>query len=135
MRYISITSLVLSAVLLNACSTPQHTANIQANEGIVRAFTAFGTQENWRAVVEDSHLFLEGDAVHEADNLQVERLAYAKGVEFSGNNDKTEFTLNIRSAPCIDQNGREQEFTAKLYYGDKTLKGCAVRGAHEHAPS
>ena len=98
------------------------------------AFTAFGTQEAWRAVVDGDTLSLEGSAVTEA-KLSVTHYAYSKGVEFSGKAGDKAVTLNIHALECKDQNGQANEFTATLDYGDKTFKGCAVEGAVAHAPT
>ena len=105
---------------------------------VVRHFTAFsGDGENgWRAVIRNNRMELEtikGNEYHR--RIPVKRLAYAKGVEFTGKTRFGEVTLNINSQRCRDHNGRMSEFTAKLYYRGKVVKGCAVRGAYGHAPT
>ena len=99
---------------------------------VVQSFTAFGS--TWRAVVENGKLFLEGPVLN-ATSISVERLAYAKGVEFFGHDGNKEVNLNIRGVPCQDSSGNKSEFTASLVYGKKTMKGCAVAGVIEEAPT
>lgn len=132
MRYQNIILWFLLVFFLGAC-TSNPLFHQQKNTPI-QSFTAFGIKSAWRATVNDKQIFLEGDEVREAE-LPVERLAYAKGVEFNGQDGATTFTLNIRTGQCIDQNGRKNPFSATLFYGEKILKGCAVDGLHEHAPT
>ncbi len=100
----------------------------------IKAFTAFGNKEAWRAVVNGNQLMLEGEITGDK-TLTVERSAYAKGVEFYGKDGGQDVNLNIRTGSCKDNNGNENEFTATLSYGDKSYRGCAVAGAIEHAPT
>ena len=96
--------------------------------------TAFGGNNSaWRAVVDNDKLSIEGAELKTA-TITVERSAYAKGVEFFGEDQGQKIGLNIRSQPCT-LDGHENEFTATLDVGDKTFKGCAVAGAQEHAPT
>ena len=110
-------------------------ASAQASEDtVLTAFTAFGGNNSaWRAVVNNDQLSIEGTEL-KAATITVERSAYAKGVEFSGEDQGRKIGLNIRSEPCT-LDGHENEFTATLDVGDKTFKGCAVAGAQEHAPT
>ena len=112
--------------------------SVQAKDTVVRNFTAFsGDGENgWRAVIRNNRMELETIKGNEYyRRIPVKRSAYAKGVEFSGKTRFGEVTLNINGQRCRDHNGRMNEFTAKLYYRGKVLKGCAVRGAYGHAPT
>lgn len=112
--------------------------SVQAKDTVVRNFTAAsGDGENgWRAVIRNNRMELETIKGNEYyRRIPVKRLAYAKGAEFSGKTRFGEVTLNINGQRCRDHNGRMNEFTAKLYYRGKVVKGCAVRGAYGHAPT
>ena len=112
--------------------------SVQAKDTVVRNFTAFsGDGENgWRAVIRNNRMELETIKGKEYyRRIPVKRSAYAKGMEFSGKTRFGEVTLNINGQRCRDHNGRMNEFTAKLYYRGKVVKGCAVRGAYGHAPT
>lgn len=112
--------------------------SVQAKDTVVRNFTAFsGDGDNgWRAVIRNNRMELETIKGKEYyRRIPVKRLAYAKGVEFSGKTRFGEVTLNINGQRCRDHNGRMNEFTAKLYYRGKVVKGCAVRGVYGHAPT
>ncbi|MFD1244357.1 hypothetical protein [Paralysiella testudinis] len=101
---------------------------------VITAFTAFGDNSSaWRAVVDHDQLSIEGAKLKSA-TITVERSAYAKGVEFFGEDQGQKIGLNIRSQPCT-LDGHENEFTATLDVGNKTFKGCAVSGVQEHAPT
>lgn len=102
--------------------------NLAENSGPITAFTAYGG--SWRATVEDEQLMLESTELGEL-NLTVMRSAYAKGVEFSADQNGKEILLNIRSQACTDAQGQKTDFTATLYVGDTTYKGCAVAGLVE----
>lgn len=132
MRYQNITLSFLLVFLLGACAS-HSLSSVQKNTSM-QSFTIFGIESVWRATVNDKQIFLEGDEVREAE-LPVERMVYAKGVEFNGQDGTTTFTLNIRTGQCIDQNGRKNPFSATLFYGEKILKGCAVDALHGYAPT
>lgn len=111
-----------------------------AYDGPVKSYTAFGnTPKPWRIVVTGNAEATGNRLVLEGENLQgsfeVERAAYAKGVEFNGTQDNVEFGLNIKGETCKDNAGNEHEFTATFDYGGVRYKGCAERGALEHAPT
>lgn len=101
-------------------------------DGPIMDFTAYGADPNWRAVIEGEKISLEGEDIEEG-TYAVERSAYAKGVEYYGKTAQTEFSLGITSKECHDTAGQKTEFTVSFTYGKKTLKGCAVAGAFEHA--
>ena len=116
-------------------------AGNKLNSGSVKAFTAYGVGKTaWRAVVrgeaeaEGNKLTLEGENIDRL-GLDAARSAYAKGVEFTADAAGVRVNLNIRSQTCKDDQGNITEFTATLDYGKQTLKGCAVAGAQEHAPT
>ena len=57
-------------------------------------------------------------------NFKVQRLAYAKGVEYVGTLNDAAFALNIRGEDCGGQ-----PMTATLRANGKTYAGCASPGA------
>ena len=117
-----------------AADTAAASAEANTEDTVITAFTAFGGNNSaWRAVVDKDQLSIEGAELKTA-TITVERSAYAKGVEFFGEDQGQTIGLNIRSQPCT-LDGHENEFTATLDVGDKTFKGCAVAGAQEHAPT
>ena len=117
-----------------AADTAAASAEANTEDTVITAFTAFGGNNSaWRAVVDKDQLSIEGAELKTA-TITVERSAYAKGVEFFGEDQGQKIGLNIRSQPCT-LDGHENEFTATLDVGDKTFKGCAVAGAQEHAPT
>lgn len=91
------------------------------------AFTAYGQNVAWRAVVENGVLTTEGPVAGER-TVKVERSAWAKGVEFTGRDGRTEVSLTIRTGSCADPAG-DTGMVATLSVGDRQLKGCAVEGA------
>ena len=91
------------------------------------AFTAYGQNVAWRAVVENGTLTTEGPVAGER-TVKVERSAWAKGVEFTGRDGRTEVSLTIRTGSCADPAG-DTGMVATLSVGDRQLKGCAVEGA------
>ena len=117
-----------------AADTAAASAEANTEDTVITAFTAFGGNNSaWRAVVDKDQLSIEGAELKTA-TITVERSAYAKGVEFFGEDQGQKIGLNIRSQPCT-LDGHENEFTATLDVGNKTFKGCAVAGAQEHAPT
>ncbi|OYQ75648.1 hypothetical protein [Wohlfahrtiimonas sp. G9077] len=114
-------------VILVGCGSVQE-------DTVIREFTAYGTKAPWRILVDHDTLSVEGNSsVLKAGQLKVERLAYAKGVEFSGDYFGKPLTLNVRFAECKDAQGQASDFTATLYYGKNIYKGCAVAGLVPHA--
>lgn len=98
-------------------------------DGPIKAFTAFSnTQASWRAVIDGETMMLEGADIATISG-EVHRIAYAKGVEYSGTIEGNEVNLNIRGDGCKDADGNEHEFSAKLDYNGKLYQGCATEGA------
>ncbi|TWV82038.1 hypothetical protein [Moraxella sp. VT-16-12] len=128
-------------LVLLACTLTATTVLAKTTDTVVYEFTAFGDkgvyEDGWRAVVKKRHMsleFIQNNEYH--PKIRTKRLAYAKGVELTGKTKTGEVvTLNIRGQTCIDGQGRQHEFTATLYYKNKIIKGCAVRGAYGYAPT
>ncbi len=111
---------------------PESSSDIAAegSEPLIE-FTAYGANPNWRAVIKDESLELEGENGIEEGTYKVERSAYAKGVEYYGKTAQHEFSLNIRGEECHDTAGQVADFTVTFTYGKQELKGCAVASAIE----
>ncbi|MCW9709786.1 hypothetical protein L5B71_02615 [Avibacterium sp. 21-586] len=131
-----------SSPTISATTAPTATQTeiaTKAYDGPVKSFTAFGNSPApWRAVVvgnaeeNGNTLSLEGDLP--VSQIEARRLAYARGVEFYGNVQGKEVVLNIRTQKCIEQ-GKAYPFTAKIRYGNKSYKGCALPQAIAHSPT
>lgn len=101
------------------------------SSGLVRAFRAMGNEPFWSATVTDGsdtdgrveYTRLGEDSV----TVEVERLADAKGVTYTGTLRGAPFVLGIRGIRCADTMAdTTYEFTATLDVGVETLSGCAV---------
>ncbi|MDO5628109.1 MAG: hypothetical protein Q4G43_07290 [Mobilicoccus sp.] len=113
-------------------STDAPTGEATENGEVGTAFTAFGTDTSWRAVVDGTKLEIEGEGA-QTRTVTVERSAFAKGVEFTGTENGAEVALVVRDGECKDASGQDTGMTAKLTQGGKTVEGCAVEGAVERA--
>lgn len=89
------------------------------------AFTAYGRNTPWRAVVRKGTLTTEGPSVGE-HTLRVTRSAWSKGVRFTGSEGGQKFSLVVRPGTCVDGSGQ----VATLSVGNRQLSGCAVSGAY-----
>ncbi len=128
--------ILLLITLTGLCS--QLAAQSVQQDTVVKEFTAWSWDGDygWRAVIKNNRMSLETVQRHEYHpRLKVRRLAYSKGVEFYGKTRFGEVVLNISGKPCRDNNGNSNEFSATLHYRGKISKGCAVRGAYDHAPT
>lgn len=106
---------------------------------VVTAYYANGFSPAWEAHIDGDTIRFSVPEIETPDNdlrtAKVERLPYAKGVEYNGQDGKVDFTLNVRSRSCtksLNKDEKSREFTATFRYGDKTYKGCAdaVRRGH-----
>lgn len=79
--------------------------------------------EGWTATVSGGSVRLERPGA-KAATVKVQRLAYAKGVEYVGTLNDAAFALNIRGEDCGGQ-----PMTATLRANGKTYAGCASPGA------
>lgn len=96
------------------------------------AFTAYGRNTPWRAVVQKRTLTTEGPSVGE-HTLRVTRSAWSKGVQFTGSEGGKKFSLVVRAGTCVDGSGQDTGQVATLSVGNRQLTGCAVSGAYPHA--
>lgn len=92
------------------------------------AFSAWGLEVRWRAVIENGVLSTEGSVVG-TRRIEVERRAFVRGVDFTGRDGSTEVTLTVKTGSCIDDSGKDTTMQATLSVGDRQLQGCAVEGA------
>lgn len=100
----------------------------QHEDTVVTKFAARGNEPFWGVDVDGTTLRYSRMGEGEAITLHAERLAYAKGVEFSGEHEGKAYNLNIRSQACPNTMSDDtHEFTATFDYGDETLHGCADR--------
>lgn len=128
--------ILLLATLI--CLCPHLAAKTAEEDTVVKELTAWNPdgKHGWRAVIKNNRMSLETVQRHEYHpRLKVRRLAYSKGVEFYGKTRFGEVILNISGKPCRDNNGNSNEFSATLHYRGKISKGCAARGAYDHAPT
>ncbi|QJD16223.1 hypothetical protein [Paracoccus sanguinis] len=93
----------------------------------INSFTAGG--EGWSATVSGKSVKFERPGA-KAATVSVQRLAYAKGVEYVGTLNDTAFALNIRSEDCGGQ-----PMTATLRANGRTFTGCASPTAAKAAAS
>lgn len=96
------------------------------------AFTAYGRNTPWRAVVRKGTLTTEGPSVGE-HTLRVTRSAWSKGVRFTGSEGGQKFSLVVRPGTCVDGSGQNTGQVATLSVGNRQLSGCAVSGAYPRA--
>lgn len=112
------------------------TTDVAASDGIVTRFKANGYSPAWRAEIDGDSVKLDVPEHGRMDpgftSLAAERLAYSKGVEFSGKDGDVAFTLTIDGRTRCDRSSdadgnTDREFNATLIYGRSTYRGCADR--------
>ena len=85
--------------------------------------------EGWTAIVSGGSVRFERPGA-KAATVKVQRLAYAKGVEYVGTLNDAAFALNIRGEDCGGQ-----PMTATLRANGRTFTGCASPTAAKAAAS
>ncbi|MFC3717324.1 hypothetical protein ACFONC_14330 [Luteimonas soli] len=96
--------------------------DVLAGEG----FRAQGNEPFWAIDVEGDVLHFVTPEMPEGRTLQGVRIAHAKGVAFSGEDDGRPFNLDITRVGCSDSmSGQEFEFTATWDYAGQRMHGCA----------
>ncbi len=78
---------------------------------------------------------IEGDTLHyvtpempDGRTLVAQRMAHARGVAFSGDDDGRPFNLDVTRTACTDSmSGERFEFTATWDYDGRRMEGCADR--------
>lgn len=102
-----------------------------ASDGPVTRFHAYGFSPAWQADVDGNTLTFDVPETTGVDQplrkIEVERLAFAKGVDYNGQDGKVEVIFTVKSGPCdrATDNDKPREFHATLQYGKQTYHGCA----------
>ena len=106
-------------------SPPEPAAKLPGDAPATR-WIAHGNEPFWSVAVDGTTLTWKTPDMPAGKTLTAERLAYAKGVNFSGNDAGKAFTLDIKTRPCSDDMSDQTfEFTALWEYGGETMTGCA----------
>lgn len=134
------TNALIGLVLLDlsACSAPPKISTTpQTNaQAPISHFKAYGFSPAWQAEINGSTLSYSVPETANINNhlrrITVRRLAYAKGVNYDGNDAGVAITLDIRTGNCntanisnTHKNSNPNQFIASLHYGDKKYTGCA----------
>ena len=100
-----------------------------ASEGDALAgdrFRARGNEPFWAIDVEGDVLHFVTPDMPEGRTLHGTRIAHAKGVAFSGEDEGRAFNLDITRTGCTDSmSGDAFEFTATWDYAGQRMHGCA----------
>lgn len=101
----------------------------EAEDTVVTMFRAQGNEPFWTVELAEQEMrFITPEHLDGIELKIDERLAYAKGVTYSGLHEGQEFWLDIRSQPCQDSMvERDYEFTATFHWAGEDLLGCASR--------
>lgn len=92
-------------------------------------FRARGNEPFWAIDVEGDVLHFVTPEMPEGRTLQGARIAHAKGVAFSGEDEGRPFNLDITRTACSDSmSGDAFEFTATWDYAGQRMHGCARAG-------
>lgn len=99
-----------------------------------QAFTARGNEPFWSVDVAGSTAIYKTPENQRGQAIRVERLTFAKGVEYIGVRGGRPFALNIRGTECRDSmSGERFPMTAVLTTGGKREEGCAGPASAEVA--
>lgn len=132
-RTIAASAITLVAISISACCTPPQPAPNSAAtaQAPISHFKAYGFSPSWQAEINGDTLSYQVPDTANTHNtlrtIKISRLAYAKGVNYDGNDAGVKITLDIRTGTCRNttKNGKSHEFIATLYHGDTIYKGCA----------
>ena len=126
----------IAALLIALPATlPVHTAMADDAAFVtLQSLTAFGIRSAWRATVDNGKLSMEGKTIA-SETIDIRKTTHDGVVDFIGRKQDTSISLRIYVRPCRDRLGPRSTLTAILTYGKKRMKGCAVAGAFEHAPT
>lgn len=99
-----------------------------------QAFTARGNEPFWSVDVAGSTAIYKTPENQRGQAIRVERLTFAKGVEYIGVRGGRPFALNIRGTECRNSmSGERFPMTAVLTTGGKREEGCAGPASAEVA--
>lgn len=138
MRYLYLIAVsLISGLLLVSCTNTTYNKTYIANKPLdLLSFTAFGNKnQSWRAVVKGNKLSIDADFFSLEVLVVVSSSMLNQGISYSGTLNGQSILLNIEKKTCIEDDGHENEFTAKLSYSGKIYSGCAVSGAIDVAPT
>jgi uncharacterized membrane protein len=103
-----------------------------ANQGDTLAgdrFRARGNEPFWAIDVEGDVLHFVTPEMPDGRTLKGARIAHARGVAFSGEDEGRPFNLDITRTACSDSmSGDAFEFTATWDYDGQRMHGCARAG-------
>ena len=89
-------------------------------------YKVVGTEPFWAIDVDGRRLRFTTMEDQAGRVLQAERLAYAKGVNYSGKEGVEAFVLDIHRGPCSDgMSDRTYAYAATFDIGTRHYKGCA----------
>jgi uncharacterized membrane protein len=112
---------------------PVDTVAPAANQGDTLAgdrFRARGNEPFWAIDVEGDVLHFVTPEMPDGRTLKGARIAHARGVAFSGEDEGRPFNLDITRTACSDSmSGDAFEFTATWDYDGQRMHGCA-RASH-----
>jgi uncharacterized membrane protein len=98
------------------------------------AFSARGNEPFWAVDVAGRTAIYKTPDNQRGRPIQVNRLAFAQGVEYVGVHGGRPFVLNIRAAECQDSmSGQDFPFTARLTVSGNSQTGCADAASAEVA--
>lgn len=101
--------------------------NVDALDG--DRFRARGNEPFWAIDVEGDVLHFVTPEMPEGRTLHGTRIAHARGVAFSGEDEGRPFNLDITRTACSDSmSGDAFEFTATWDYAGQRMHGCARAG-------
>jgi uncharacterized membrane protein len=111
---------------VDAASPASSQGDAPASDG----FRARGNEPFWAIDVEGDVLHFVTPEMPEGRTLHGRRIAHAKGVAFSGEDEGRPFNLDITRTACTDSmSGDPFEFTATWDYAGQRMHGCA-RSSH-----
>jgi uncharacterized membrane protein len=105
------------------------------DSALAQHFRARGTEPFWAIDVEGDVLHFVTPEMPDGRTLHGERIAHAKGVAFSGQDEGRPFNLDITRTACTDSmSGQAFEFTATWDYDGQRMHGCANHSDQPPAP-
>ena len=98
------------------------------------AFSARGNEPAWSVDVAGSTAIYTTPENPKGRAVRVDRLAFAKGVEYVGVLNGRPFALTVRGTPCRDSmSGQRFTMSAELKVSGRTERGCAAPASAEVA--
>lgn len=102
-------------------------ATAEASTAYTMAFTAQGNEPFWSVDVAGDTATYKTPDNQKGRSVKVQRLVFAKGVEYVGTLGGQSFALTIRGTPCSDSMAdKSWPMTASLRTGGRSMTGCAA---------